>query len=493
MFSLSTGTVRKALLLAAVCFILAVSVVSYHIDRGFEKWHFDDARQRFTSMAQQQKLLWQHTLSAHCSDVLLLRDLPAVASMFNAVADGNMDSISARQKQQLADMALSYLKQHPAAEMLGFLVMTENKQALFHINQKQSEANFNTLPLKQLQANERMQLAQQVTTLNRNETYISNLEMIQPQAASPVYRVAAPVFDGDVVLGVIFISFNAEMLLSSVSQSLQPGQQWFIKNLQGDQVTPVLTSAKNNADNMAGDRVESVSSSNVDAAEDDFILAKTTISLPGGDVLNRERKLVFNWMMAKSVLNSTTPPHRLYAVLPVVITLLFSLVMLLLYRKPISKESNHNLAGKTPEQTGELTVLDKTAWSPRATQFWDKEASLFRLQGDNALFLQMLDMFQQQTPALIHQLDEAIALQACDRIRILAHKLKGSAAAIGANAIVEQARLLEQAATENEMEKACVIVEQLEADMSQQQVAIDQYIDSHNSTNKRSASHANHP
>ncbi len=492
MFFLNTGTARKALLLASVCLIMAVSGTSYFIDRGFEKWQFDHARQSLASMALQQKLRWQQTFSAHRSDVLFLRDLPAVASSYNAIIDGNVNSTSARQKQQLADLMISYLKQHPAAEMLGMLVITENKQDLFHINRHQTEANFKTTPLKQLPANDLMQLAHQVTTLNRNETYISNLE-IQPQTDSLVYRVAAPVFDGNAVLGVIFISFNAEMLLSSVSQSLQPGQQWFIKNLQGDQVTPVLTSAKNNPANRTGGEEESETSSSVGVAEDDFILAKTTLSLPGGDVLNRERKLVFNWVAAKSVIKSSTPPYRLYAVLLVAVTLLFIVVMLLLWRKAMSKKPYHSQADKTPQQTGEYAVLENRAWAPSTTQFWDKEASLFRLQGDNDLFLQMLDMFQQQTPGLIHQVDEEIALHACDRIRLLAHKLKGSASAIGANAIVEQARLLEQAATENEMEKAYVIVEQLESDLKQLQVAINQYIDSHNTTNKRSAIHANHP
>lgn len=80
--------------------------------------------------------------------------------------------------------------------------------------------------------------------------------------------------------------------------------------------------------------------------------------------------------------------------------------------------------------------------------FWNKEATLTRLLEDEDLFMQMLDMFQEQTPLLIETIEADVAQQNFDKVRRGAHKLKGSAAAIGAVGILDTARQLEANATD---------------------------------------------
>jgi ABC-type uncharacterized transport system substrate-binding protein len=68
--------------------------------------------------------------------------------------------------------------------------------------------------------------------------------------------------------------------------------------------------------------------------------------------------------------------------------------------------------------------LQTTAKKPVSQQFWDKQASLVRLLNDEALFLQMLEMFQEQTPELMDKMNSHFQQQEFEQVRRDAHKLK---------------------------------------------------------------------
>lgn len=119
-----------------------------------------------------------------------------------------------------------------------------------------------------------------------------------------------------------------------------------------------------------------------------------------------------------------------------------------------------------------LHTAEKTAVSE---QFWDKQASLVRLLNDEALFLQMLEMFQQQTPELLDSINAHFQQQEFEFVRRDAHKLKGSASAIGANGVLDCARELEAAAQSADEQQCQSVIQVLNDKIDQMLVAISDY------------------
>ena len=72
---------------------------------------------------------------------------------------------------------------------------------------------------------------------------------------------------------------------------------------------------------------------------------------------------------------------------------------------------------------------------------WDKKGFLNRIRNNQDIANKLIDLFKEDMPKLITQLDFALTENEVDDIKSLAHKLKGSARNIGANrlgAIAEQ-------------------------------------------------------
>lgn len=109
------------------------------------------------------------------------------------------------------------------------------------------------------------------------------------------------------------------------------------------------------------------------------------------------------------------------------------------------------------------------------TQFWDRKASLDRLLSNEDLFMRMLEMFEQQTPSLIEEIDQHFQQKAFGEIRKNAHKLKGSASAIGANSVLNAARELENAAIEEQYDEAVVAYESVKQETQRMFEAISDY------------------
>jgi PAS domain S-box-containing protein len=122
------------------------------------------------------------------------------------------------------------------------------------------------------------------------------------------------------------------------------------------------------------------------------------------------------------------------------------------------------------------TVIQKPETASSASlQFWDIEASLVRLMNDEDLFLQMLEMFQQQTPELMVNINTHFQQQDFEHLRKDAHKLKGSASAIGANGVLDCARELEAAAQTADEDSCLTLIEKLDDKINQMLTAISDY------------------
>lgn len=107
--------------------------------------------------------------------------------------------------------------------------------------------------------------------------------------------------------------------------------------------------------------------------------------------------------------------------------------------------------------------------------FWDREASLVRLLSNEDLFLKMLEMFEQQTPELVSEMGEQIAAVDFAKIKQSAHKLKGSASAIGATLVLDYARKLESAALEEQETEIALAYDAITKEVDRMLSAINNY------------------
>jgi HPt (histidine-containing phosphotransfer) domain-containing protein len=87
----------------------------------------------------------------------------------------------------------------------------------------------------------------------------------------------------------------------------------------------------------------------------------------------------------------------------------------------------------------------------------------------------MLDMFEQQMPDTVSELDDAIEAEDYELLRCGAHKLKGSAAAIGANNVLEDARNLEKADSAGDEKAVSQFTDTLKANLEKMYQAIREY------------------
>ncbi len=90
-------------------------------------------------------------------------------------------------------------------------------------------------------------------------------------------------------------------------------------------------------------------------------------------------------------------------------------------------------------------------------------------QGDSDLLPSLIELFREQTPLLISEIQKGIASRDASIICRAAHTLKGSTAIFGTTAAFEAARQLEAAASSGTIERAaaafeCVSLTQFELD-----------------------------
>jgi HPt (histidine-containing phosphotransfer) domain-containing protein len=76
----------------------------------------------------------------------------------------------------------------------------------------------------------------------------------------------------------------------------------------------------------------------------------------------------------------------------------------------------------------------------------DREAALRRLGGDERLFADIVGFFREDAPPLLRSLQDAIRDRDPDQIARSAHSLKGLAANLGDDALIDAALAVERAA-----------------------------------------------
>jgi HPt (histidine-containing phosphotransfer) domain-containing protein len=90
-----------------------------------------------------------------------------------------------------------------------------------------------------------------------------------------------------------------------------------------------------------------------------------------------------------------------------------------------------------------MTFHHETSLSHMKAEF-DSEDLLERIEGDRSLFKEVVRIFMEDTPGLIHSLGEGISKGNLDTVEKMAHAIKGSCAMISAKRLEGLAHQLEK-------------------------------------------------
>jgi two-component system, sensor histidine kinase and response regulator len=100
------------------------------------------------------------------------------------------------------------------------------------------------------------------------------------------------------------------------------------------------------------------------------------------------------------------------------------------------------------------------------TEIFNRQALLQRVEGDEELLEEMLDIFLEYTPQQLQEIRQALKSGDAPGLQGRAHSIKGAAASISAEAVREAAGQLEQAGKNHDLEQAGVILETLNREFS---------------------------
>ncbi len=90
---------------------------------------------------------------------------------------------------------------------------------------------------------------------------------------------------------------------------------------------------------------------------------------------------------------------------------------------------------------------------------------LERLEGDEDLLRELVDIFLTQSRVQLEELTAALALGDAAAIRHQAHSLKGAAAGLGAEALSHRAAQLEQAGREGDLTAAPALLQAVQEEL----------------------------
>jgi len=136
------------------------------------------------------------------------------------------------------------------------------------------------------------------------------------------------------------------------------------------------------------------------------------------------------------------------------------------------------LRRKTHSVTPETVVKSASgiaANSPVAARVFNREAFLDRMMGDEVFAREVAAEFAKELPALVTELKESAATAEIESIWKCAHKIKGSAANVGGEALRNVAFEMEQAGKAGELERLSILIADLENQAARLIDALDQW------------------
>jgi two-component system, sensor histidine kinase and response regulator len=108
----------------------------------------------------------------------------------------------------------------------------------------------------------------------------------------------------------------------------------------------------------------------------------------------------------------------------------------------------------------------KTNATPRLTGAWDKQKALERLDGDEKLLDEVIQIFLEESPKLLADLEHGLAEGNPEQVERTAHALKGELSYLGLSAASEKAKDLEQMGRRAELQRAPEVVSALQGEIT---------------------------
>jgi two-component system, sensor histidine kinase and response regulator len=105
----------------------------------------------------------------------------------------------------------------------------------------------------------------------------------------------------------------------------------------------------------------------------------------------------------------------------------------------------------------------------------DLEGSLKRLGGDRSLFLEFVQVFDEDSPGLLKAVREGVANRDGPAIERAAHSLKGLVSNFGAHPVVRAAAHMEEAGKAEQWDRAESVLDRLESTIARLNTALDAY------------------
>jgi two-component system, sensor histidine kinase and response regulator len=98
---------------------------------------------------------------------------------------------------------------------------------------------------------------------------------------------------------------------------------------------------------------------------------------------------------------------------------------------------------------------------------FDLAGTLRRLGGDTNLLADLVQLYEEDSPALLNRLHAGVENQRPDEVRHAAHSLRGLAANFGAAILTQSLLQLEEAAAKGQLEEAAPLVDQVSEESKQ--------------------------
>lgn len=111
------------------------------------------------------------------------------------------------------------------------------------------------------------------------------------------------------------------------------------------------------------------------------------------------------------------------------------------------------------------------ASAPQPTVF-DSDGTLRRLGGDTSLLSDLVQLYDEDSPALLTRIAAGVQTRRSEEIRHAAHSLRGLAANFGASALSDPLLHLEEAAMEGRLDDALNLLNQVQQESARLQKAL---------------------
>ncbi len=133
--------------------------------------------------------------------------------------------------------------------------------------------------------------------------------------------------------------------------------------------------------------------------------------------------------------------------------------------KPLSSRGIQHMLAHLSAAVNTVNALPSFI-TPPSNAFWDVKDALERLDGDEMLLRELVQVFLEDLPQQLATLQHALETGDLERIERSAHSIKGELSCLGLNEAAQKARNLERASEERSMPQASKLVPALTAEIA---------------------------